>query len=45
MAGARSRNYTGWPLFANSFRPFFLFAAIQAGLSILVWLPLFHGEL
>ncbi|MDN5000028.1 NnrS family protein [Bradyrhizobium sp. GCM10027634] len=45
MAGARSRNFAGWPLFANSFRPFFLFAAIQAGLSILVWLPMFYGEL
>jgi uncharacterized protein involved in response to NO len=32
-------------LFANSFRPFFLFAAVQAGLSILVWLPMFYGEL
>lgn len=45
MAGARSRNYAGWPLFANSFRPFFLLAAIQAGLSILAWLPMFYGEL
>ncbi|MDD1535480.1 MULTISPECIES: NnrS family protein [unclassified Bradyrhizobium] len=45
MAGARSRNYQGWPLFANSFRPFFLLAAIQAGLSILAWLPMFYGEL
>ncbi|MCA1361843.1 NnrS family protein [Bradyrhizobium sp. IC3069] len=45
MAGARSRNFTGWPLFANSFRPFFLLAAIQAALSILVWLPMFYGEL
>ncbi|MBR1091132.1 NnrS family protein [Bradyrhizobium manausense] len=45
MAGARSRHFQGWPLFANSFRPFFLLAAIQAGLSILVWLPMFHGEL
>lgn len=45
MAGARSPNVTGWPLFANSFRPFFLLAAIQAGLSILVWLPMFYGEL
>jgi uncharacterized protein involved in response to NO len=45
MAGARSRNFQGWPLFANSFRPFFLLAAIQAGLSILVWLPMFYGEL
>ena len=45
MAGARSRNFQGWPLFANSFRPFFLLAAIQAGLSILAWLPMFYGEL
>ncbi|MEK9283919.1 NnrS family protein [Bradyrhizobium sp. ISRA442] len=44
MAGARSRNSQGWPLFANSFRPFFLLAAIQAALSILVWLPMFYGE-
>ena len=45
MAGTRSRKYEGWPLFANSFRPFFLLAAIQAGLSILAWLPMFYGEL
>ncbi|MHC2625323.1 uncharacterized protein involved in response to NO [Bradyrhizobium huanghuaihaiense] len=45
MAGARSRNFAGWPLFANSFRPFFLLAAVQAGLSILAWLPMFYGEL
>jgi uncharacterized protein involved in response to NO len=41
----RSRAYRGPALFANGFRPFFLLGAIQAGLSILVWLPLFHGEL
>jgi uncharacterized protein involved in response to NO len=41
----RSRAYTGWPLFANGFRPFFLLGAIQAGLSILVWLPVLYGEL
>lgn len=45
MAGARSRNFAGWPLFANSFRPFFLLAAIQAALSILAWLPMFYSEL
>ncbi|WGD51683.1 NnrS family protein [Bradyrhizobium sp. CB1650] len=44
MAGARSHNPQGWPLFAHSFRPFFLLAAIQAALSILVWLPMFYGE-
>ncbi|MBH5368382.1 NnrS family protein [Bradyrhizobium glycinis] len=45
MAGARSRNFAGWPLFANSFRRFFLLAAVQAALSILAWLPMFYGEL
>jgi len=34
-----------WGLFANSFRPFFLFGSIQAGLAILVWLPMFYGEI
>ncbi|TKW77874.1 MAG: NnrS family protein [Bradyrhizobium icense] len=42
---SRSRAYRGPALFANGFRPFFLLGAIQAGLSILVWLPLFYGEL
>ena len=37
--------YRGLPLFAGGFRPFFLLGAIQAGLSILVWLPVFYGEL
>src|SRR5262245_26881295 len=42
---SRLRAYRGLPLFSNGFRPFFLLGAIQAGLSILVWLPLFYGEL
>src|SRR5689334_7402684 len=45
MAHSRSRTHEGWPLFANSFRPFFLLGSIQAALAILVWLPLFYGEL
>jgi uncharacterized protein involved in response to NO len=45
MASARSRDFHGWPLFANSFRPFFLLAAIQAGWSMLAWLPMFYGEI
>src|SRR6516165_2797305 len=40
----RRRNYQGAALLANSFRPFFLFGSIQAGLAILVWLPVFYGE-
>ena len=41
----RFRAHDGWPLLASGFRPFFLFGSIYAGLAILVWLPVFHGEL
>ncbi len=41
----RYRAYRGWPLFASGFRPFFLLGAIQAGLAILIWVPVFYGEL
>ena len=39
------RTYDGLPLFSYGFRPFFLLGSIYAGLAILVWLPLFHGEI
>ena len=42
---SRKRAHDGWPLLASSFRPFFLFGSIYAGLAILVWLPAFYGEL
>src|SRR6266404_9731624 len=46
MAAAdRPRIYRGWPLLASGFRPFFLFGSIYAGLAVLVWLPVFFGEL
>jgi len=41
----RFRVHQGWPLLASGFRPFFLFGSIFAGLTILVWLPVFHGEI
>jgi len=41
----RLRSCQGWPLLGSGFRPFFLFGSIYAGLAILVWLPVFHGEL
>jgi uncharacterized protein involved in response to NO len=41
----RFRKHRGWPILANGFRPFFLLGSIYAGLAILVWLPLFHGEI
>jgi uncharacterized protein involved in response to NO len=42
---SRPRAYQGCPLLAGSFRPFFLFGSVYAGLVILVWLPVFFGEL
>ena len=41
----RPRAHRGWPLLAGGFRPFFLFGSIYSGLAILVWLPVFYGEL
>ncbi|BAM87354.1 putative membrane protein, NnrS-like [Bradyrhizobium oligotrophicum S58] len=45
MHMAIPRNYQGWTVLANGFRPFFLLGAIQAALAILIWLPAFYGEL
>jgi uncharacterized protein involved in response to NO len=39
------RSHSGPALLANGFRPFFLLGSIYAGLAILVWLPLFYGEI
>lgn len=40
-----ARNYEGPALFSYGFRPFFLLGSVYAGLAILVWLPVFMGEL
>jgi len=45
MASPRTRDHQGWPILAAGFRPFFLLAAIQSALAIMVWLPAFYGEL
>ena len=42
---SRPRTYDGLPLFSYGFRPFFLLGSIYAGLAILVWLPVFYGEI
>jgi uncharacterized protein involved in response to NO len=39
------QSYVGPALLANGFRPFFLLGSIYAGSAILVWLPLFYGEM
>src|SRR6476646_11757225 len=41
----RRRAYQGPTILTYGFRPFFRLGAIYAGLAILVWLPVFHGEL
>ncbi len=41
----RLRPHEGWPILSSGFRPFFLLGSIYAGLAILVWLPVFMGEL
>src|SRR5689334_5922755 len=41
----RLQPYRGPALFSYGFRPFFLFGAVYAGLAVLVWLPVFTGEL
>jgi uncharacterized protein involved in response to NO len=45
MTAAGRQAYRGWPLLAGGFRPFFLLGSIYAGLAIVVWLPVFYGEL
>jgi uncharacterized protein involved in response to NO len=40
-----ARIYEGPALFSYGFRPFFLLGSIYTGLAILVWLPVFLGEL
>jgi len=41
----RLRAHDGPALLSYGFRPFFLLAGLYAGGTILVWLPIFHGEL
>jgi len=41
----RLQPYSGPAFLSYGFRPFFLFGAIYAGLGILIWLPLFSGQI
>lgn len=41
----RLKAYSGPALLSNGFRPFFLFGPAWAAVQVLVWLPLFLGEL
>jgi uncharacterized protein involved in response to NO len=41
----RLRTWTGPALLSYGFRPFFLAGALYSGLAVLMWLPMFYGEL
>ena len=41
----RLKPYAGPALLSYGFRPFFLLGSILAGLEVLAWLPILHGEL
>lgn len=45
MAIPRTQPYTGPALLSYGFRPFFLLGSLYSGLSMLLWLPQFYGEL
>jgi uncharacterized protein involved in response to NO len=40
----RLRPYSGPAILSYGFRPFFLLGALYSGISVLVWLPVFFGE-
>jgi uncharacterized protein involved in response to NO len=41
----RLRPHQGWPLLSSGFRPFFLLGAVFAAVAVLIWLPVYEGEL
>ena len=45
MAIPRLRPYQGPALLSYGFRPLFLFGAIQAVLAVVIWMPMFYGDL
>ncbi|QPC95449.1 NnrS family protein [Mesorhizobium sp. INR15] len=45
MAVSRLRSYSGPAVLSYGFRPFFLLGSLYAALSILLWLPMYAGEL
>jgi uncharacterized protein involved in response to NO len=45
MAIPRLRPYEGPALLSYGFRPFFLFGSIYAGAAVLLWIPMFYGEI
>jgi uncharacterized protein involved in response to NO len=45
MSTPRLRDYKGPAIFSYGFRPFFFLGSIYAGAIILIWLPVFDGQM
>jgi uncharacterized protein involved in response to NO len=45
MATPRSKNYQGPAFLSHGYKPFFFFGSLYSGFSVVLWLPLFYGEL
>ncbi len=45
MPNSRTRNFEGPAILSYGFRPFFLLGSLYSGLSMILWLPQFYGEL
>lgn len=45
MATRKMKNYQGPALFSYGYKPFFFFGSLYSGFSVVLWLPLFYGEL
>src|ERR1700730_17746817 len=45
MSTPRLRDYKGPAIFSYGFRPFFFLGSIYAGAMILIWLPVFEGQM
>lgn len=45
MSGLSRRSYSGPAFLSYGFRPFFLLGALYSGISVLLWMPQFYGEL
>ncbi|MCG6205177.1 NnrS family protein [Rhodopseudomonas sp. HC1] len=41
----RYRSHAGWTVLSAGFRPFFMLGALFAAVAVLLWLPVYHGEL
>jgi len=45
MATPRLKNYQGPAFLSYGYKPFFFFGSLYSGFSVILWLPLFYGEL